>query len=242
MASDKDDAGPFSRVGPPYWTDKPVAIVGNGPSLKGFDLERLRGDFHVLAVKGAIFNIPWADAGFGLDIPRYVEWRNMLHTVQFPVYWAAVKAKFLGEGPHPPCLRILRRIDINQVSSDPTAICSGGSSGYGAINLAWLKRARRMLLLGFDYNGEVGHHDLRAYLQVRSQDATSWYSWAKNFKTMKRDLDLVGGAFIVNACLTSRIAVFPRLDIERAIVAVRQGHLDEAPQHEIADHLHRIRA
>jgi len=240
MTGATDDAGPFSRVGPPYWTDKPVAIVGNGPSLKGFDLERLRGEFYVLAVKGAMFNIPWADAGFGLDNPRYIEWRNMLHTIRYPVYWAANKVVFLGPGPHAPSVRFLRRIDINQISSDPTAVCSGGTSGFGAINLAWLKKARRMILLGFDYNGEVAHADLRAYLEVRSQDMARWHHWAKNFKTMKRDIDVQGGAFIVNACETSRISVFPRLDIERALVAVKQGHL-EAP-HEIQDHLCRLRA
>jgi hypothetical protein len=97
-----------------------------------------------------------------------------------------------------------------------------------------------MLLLGFDYNGEVGHCDLRAYIETRSQDMARWHHWAKNFKTMKRDLDVQGGALIVNACETSRISVFPKLDIERALVAVKQGHL--GGPHEIQDHLRRLRA
>ena len=40
-----------------------------GPSLIDFDFEQLRGAT-ILAVKGSIFNIPWADAGFGMDMVR----------------------------------------------------------------------------------------------------------------------------------------------------------------------------
>jgi len=59
-----------------------------------------------------------------------------------------------------------RRIDISNLSDDPGAICSGGSSGFGAVNLAWLKRSRRMILLGFDYDTEKGHADLRAFCKT----------------------------------------------------------------------------
>jgi hypothetical protein len=221
MAKDKD-AGVYARVGPPWWDTKPTAIVGNGPSLRGFDLERLRGDFHVLAVKGAMFNIPWADAGFGLDNPRYVEWANMLHTIRYPIYWATNKLKFLGPGPHAPNTHFLRRIDISNLSDEPNAICSGGSSGFGAMNLAWLKRSRWMLLLGFDYDPEKGHADERAYLSTRSQCNAAWYTWAKNFSGMKRDIDVQGGATIINASPKSRIAAFPKMDIEAALAQIKQ--------------------
>lgn len=207
----------YSSIGVPWWDDKPVAIVGNGPSLKGFDYERLRG-MHVLAVKGAIFNIPWADLGFGLDIPRYLEWQGMLNTVRaMPVYWATPKIKFLGPGPHPPCVRFLRRIDLSDLSDDPTAICSGGSSGFGAFNVAWLKRARRIVLLGFEYNADqAGHADTRAYIMGRTQDEDRWKQWAKNFNRIKRRTDQAG-VTVINAALSSRISCFPKMDIDSAL-------------------------
>jgi hypothetical protein len=207
----------FSQVGPPWWDDKPVAIVGNGPSLRGFDYERLRA-CHVLAVKGAIFNIHWADAGFGLDIPRYLEWLGMLNTVRtMPVYWATPKIKFLGPGPHPPCVRFLRRVDISDLSDDPYAVCSGGTSGFGAFNLAWLKRAKRIVLLGFEYNAEQGGHaDTRAYIMDRKQDEDRWKAWAKNFDKLKRRVDCAG-VKVINAAPNSRIAAFPKMDIESAL-------------------------
>ena len=54
----------YGKIGKPFWDDKPVAVVAGGPSLVDFDFEQLRGA-HVLAVKGSMFDIPWADAGFG---------------------------------------------------------------------------------------------------------------------------------------------------------------------------------
>jgi hypothetical protein len=231
---DDDGPGTFTRVGPPWWDEKPCAIVGNGPSLRGLDLGRLRSDFHVLAVKGAMFNVSWADAGFGLDLPRYREWQGIIGTLTYPVYWATPKLKFLSDCTHPRNVRLIRRVDIPALSDDPTAICSGGSSGFGAVNLAWLKRSRRMLLLGFDYNADAGgHHDLRAYVSLQSQDEMRWRQWAKNFNRLQREIDLNGGAVIINAAPESRITAFPRMDIEAALAEIRQ-------QHEESYHLHGV--
>ena len=58
----------FSRVGQPFWDDKPVAIVGTGPSLTGFDFHRILDcSCHVLAVNNSVFDLLNADAVFSLD-------------------------------------------------------------------------------------------------------------------------------------------------------------------------------
>lgn len=217
----------FEKIGWPYWDGaKPTAIVGNGSSLKGFDLARLRSRFHVLAVKGAMFNIPWADAGFGLDLPRYHEWRMMLNTVTYPVYWAVPvdqdkhvnDPRLVGEGPHAPCVKFVRRIDLSDLSDDPMAIMSGGSSGFGALNVAYLKRASRIVLLGFDYDGDVrGFADTRAYIAPRDQDENRWKSWSKNFDKVKRRLE-TARIRVINASPQSRIPTFEKMDIESALI------------------------
>src|SRR5262245_47125888 len=71
------------------WSDKPCAIVAGGPSLIGFDFAKLQ-PFHVLAVKASIFDLKFADAGFGLDMPRYMEWvdNNKFAGTTMPIYWA----------------------------------------------------------------------------------------------------------------------------------------------------------
>lgn len=210
----------FVKIGWPYWESKPTVIVGNGTSIKGFDLEKLRVKFHVLAVKGAMFNIGFADAGFGLDTPRYLEWRGMFHTVNYPVYWAVPELKFIGDGPHSPCIRFVRRIDLSDISDDPTAIMSGGSSGFGALNLAYLKRASRIVLLGYDYDGDVnGNADNRAYISARPQEESRWRSWSKNFDKVKRRFE-TAGVRIINASPQSRIPTFEKMDIESALIEI----------------------
>src|SRR5262249_22760879 len=90
----------YGKVTRPYWDDKPVAIVGGGPSLMNFDFNEVRGE-HVLAVKGSIFDIPWADAGFGLDMPRYNEWRERLAGLHARIYWAVPEDQLERTGPPP---------------------------------------------------------------------------------------------------------------------------------------------
>jgi len=206
----------FSSIGPPWWDDRPVAIVGNGPSLKGFDYSRLDG-MHVIAVKGAMFNTPRADCGFGLDIPRYLEWQGMFNRVPFLIYWAVPKIKFAGPGPHAGQIRFLRRLDSPALSQDPSSIYSGGSSGFGALNLAHLKRAKRIVLLGLEYNADAaGHADTRAYIMDRTQDAGRWKEWARNFGSLKRPLDLAGVS-VINAAPASRITAFEKMDMDSAL-------------------------
>ena len=55
----------YGKINKPFWDDKPVAVIGGGPSLLDLNYEELRGA-HVLAVRTSIFDIPWADAAFGV--------------------------------------------------------------------------------------------------------------------------------------------------------------------------------
>src|SRR5580765_4838948 len=123
----------YGKIGKPFWDNKPVAVIGGGPSLKGFDFEALCG-CHVLAVKGSMFDIPWADAGFGLDMPRYMEWRERLAALPCRVYWAVPEDQLTKTGP-PPSKNItfLKRLDGENISYDPGEIYGGGTSGFGSI-------------------------------------------------------------------------------------------------------------
>jgi hypothetical protein len=206
-------------VDQPYWDDRPVALVGNGPSLKGFDFERLRDRFHVVAIKGAIFSIPWATAGFGLDFPRYQEWHQRLFEVRVPTYWACVSFSQFPR-PQPACITFLRRIDMPAgLSEDPRYINAGGTSGFGAFNVAWLKRARKVVLFGYDYqpdNHGNWHYDEKPYRQQRKQVQSLWDGWLKKWeKVHTRIKDR--GVEVINACPTSKLSIFPKLTIDEAL-------------------------
>ena len=50
------------------WAGRRCFIIGGGPSLKGFDFERLRGE-RVIAINKAFYDVPFADIVFGMDRP-----------------------------------------------------------------------------------------------------------------------------------------------------------------------------
>ena len=213
----------YGKIKEPFWDDKPVAIVGGGTSLIGFDFERLRGA-HVLAVKGSIFDIPWADAGFGLDMPRYMDWRDKLANVQARVYWAVPVDQIDKTGPPPSDnVTFLRRLNGEGVSDDPGEIYGGGTSGFGALQIALHKRAKEIVLFGFDYDpgtavthtvdGTPFRHNDQHYIRKMHQSAANWLEWSKHFEIylpymMERNVR------VQNACPTSYITAFPKILLE----------------------------
>jgi hypothetical protein len=199
----------YGKITKPFWDDRPVAIVGGGPSLVGFDFERLRGA-HVLAVKGAIFNIPWADAGFGLDMLRYTEWRERLGEVQSRVYWAMPEDQSVEPSPSKN-VTLLKRREGQQLSNDPSEIYGGGTSGFGAMQICIHKRAKQIILFGFDYDGEVEKDQKR-----REQSLINWKKWARHFEVYVPYLTQ-RGINVVNACPKSAIACFQKTTLDDGV-------------------------
>ena len=210
----------LSEVSAPYWDDKPLAIVAGGPSLKHFDFDQLR-PFHVLAVKGSMFDLPWADAGFGIDMPRLVEWINdkKFDGVKMPIYWA-MPDKWQGSRQTikmPDNVIPLLRETAVRMSDDPTMVYSGGSSGFSALNVALLKRAKHVALFGYDYTIMRGsHHNEQHYRDKRNVGENSWRDWAANFKPVAKTL--AGRMDIVNGSKHSKITAFPTMSPNEAVI------------------------
>lgn len=216
----------FGKIEAPYWDDKPCAIVAGGLSLRGFDLERLR-PYHVLAVKGSIFDMPWAAAGFGLDLPRYLEWEHerKFKNISFPVYWAVddvhntreVLAKKKSD-----CVVFVKRLQGEKLSGDSGTIYNGGSSGFGALQIAWLKKAKHIVLFGYDYanppssGGMVKHHNDQHYSQKRQAIPASWAAWATYFQHVVSPLN-AAGVQVLNASPDSAITAFKKCTTDEAL-------------------------
>jgi hypothetical protein len=209
----------FTRVCDPYWNEKPVAIVGGGPSLQGFDFERLRDRFHVLAVNGSILDLPWADAGFSLDQLAIRNWWPRFCSLDMPLHFAVPLPWLKGVDQRPtPNMSFYWRAQRNTFQRYHGQIACGGTSGFGALNLAWLKRARKIILLGFDYgarNGAWHHNEHQYHFSYRQVDA-KWQQWAWNFHKAAARLQ-TDGVQVINASPHSRIEAFPRMTIDEAL-------------------------
>jgi hypothetical protein len=206
--------------------DKIAVIVAGGRSLAGFDFDQMRrDDVRVMAVKGSIFDLPWAACGFGLDTPRYEEWRERLAAeVTMPVYWAVPEpgaATMIAQKP--ACVRFVKRHPGVGLSRSPGEVYSGGSSGFGSLGMVYaLGPPRGVILLGFDYRGEEKdgpvHHNEQHYIRPRKHSNGNWATWAAAFNVIAPRLK-AAGVRVVNAFPESAINCFEKADTYAEAVA-----------------------
>lgn len=200
-------AGKFSQVDAPWWDARPVFIVGGGPSLQGRDLSRLRERGIVLGVNRAADLVP-VDATFTLDHNFVAKRREDLRQ------WAAAHELWIAQAPDEPSPPILgahyieRRNGDEPLSVDPRYVINGLNSGYSAINLATLKRAREIILLGYDLHPTQGLSHWHGGYPWNVGTAEKYYGrWAQKFDLIARFMP--AGVRIINANPTSAIKAFP---------------------------------
>lgn len=209
----------FTPSVPRDWDKKPVVIVGGGPSLRGFDFNRLRDRYTVLCVNASMFDVPFAAAGFSLDLRAIRMWWPRLLTLEIDQFYA-VDRKWLpgvSGGPSPRMRFLLRRQD-RDFSTANGYITAGGTSGFGAMNLAVQRGARKIILLGYDYGGRGGvwHHNESHYSFKQQQDDAQWQQWARNFDRPAYFLRRAG-VEVVNCSPDSAITAFPKSAIDEVI-------------------------
>jgi hypothetical protein len=206
----------FGEITAPWWSDRTVYLIGGGPSLSGFALKRLCGLGHCIGINQSMFSIPVA-AGISID-HRFLKERTQelaefaqttqLYLAPGNLFWHAVDPI---EGAI-----YLRSEFEDGLSNTPDNLRTGGTSGYAALNLAVLKRARKIVLLGYDYgviDGRHHYHDEHFWHKPGDQ---SWPAWAKRFDSAAiqcRDL----GIEVINASPRSAIECFPKMSIEEAL-------------------------
>ena len=218
---------PLGKVDAPWWDDKPLAIVGTGPSLKGFDFSRFdMPGVRVLAVKESVWDLPFADTVFGLDRPWIVRQEQKLRNCTISKVFA-VEPEIRRCPAIEGALYLLRvRRGGKGFSEDVEEIESGGNSGFGAVNYAYLKRARRIVLFGFDYqpgphycqeryHTEIGFTGKYA-TQSTDHNARYWINWGTVFNEVRGQIDRAG-VLILNASPTSTVSAFPKVSIEEGL-------------------------
>lgn len=149
------------------WAGQRCFIIGGGPSLTGFDFERLRGRGRIIAINKAYLDVPFADICFFMDGSEtrfYGLVQNGRLAPQCLERWNEFKG-------HKIFLNILGR-KLDDVYSIRAAgrtglsnslrkgIYHGNNSGVGAIGLAVCLGANPIYLLGIDckFSGSQSHY------------------------------------------------------------------------------------
>lgn len=177
------------------------AIFASGPSLTQEDCERFRG-WETICINSTFRLTPWADLLYACD-----EW-----------WWdqniADVNVGFHGER-WTQSAEAARKYGLGYIRSERKpglgreCIHQGANSGYQAINLAYLRGATRIVLLGFDMNkhrGRTHWHDPH-----RVGDSHPYDLWRELMAPLAEDLK-AAGVEVLNASRRTDLTCFPRVN------------------------------
>jgi hypothetical protein len=144
----------------PEWPGETVFIVCGGPSLMGFDFERLRGR-RVIAINRSIHSVPFADLLFFGD-------RRFWHDNRFLIKFE--RSRVVTNSPtvnDPEIRQMLKQKPPPALVDDRTVLPMDYTSLMPAMQLAVHRGARRIVLLGADCrpgkNGRHHHHEEYTY-------------------------------------------------------------------------------
>jgi hypothetical protein len=224
---------------PKAWEGETVFIFGGGPSLRGFDPERLRGrrtivinrmvlpvDANRRSVDSPLFDrsrllwpgVPWADVLFFAD---YSWWKRDEAAI-LQVWHGSRIVTSNRQGRKDPRLLPLEITGQIGLERRPNGLRSGGNSGHQAMNLAYHFGARRIVLLGFDqktddrvthaHGGYAGSHVSEVMYRDHQRHVFQMVM-TPNFERIGREL-LKEGVEVLNACPDSAIPWFEKIPLE----------------------------
>lgn len=184
------------------WVGADVAIVGGGPSLRGFDWRALH-PFKVIGCNAAfLLTAAACHVGFFADRPWFDAYQERIEAFAGPVVTNCEE----GFTNH-PWVHYMERRDIGLHTE---ALGFGGNSGCSAINLALVMGAKRVLLLGFDCKlgaqQEMNWHDMR----MEPAQPGVFPKFQEGFHAIARDLPRVfPGCEVINCTPDSALTCFP---------------------------------
>lgn len=152
MGSASATIPPTDRLRDGIWRGRPCFIVGGGPSLRGFDWSRLRGELTIAINRAHEFFDPTII--FTMD-DRFIQWtinkrfggRARDRFINHPV---RVQHDMTGRRKWDGMISLQRSSEYPVSSTLRAGLADGQNSGFGALNLAVCLGANPIYLLGYD--------------------------------------------------------------------------------------------
>ena len=193
---------------PRLWPGSTIVCLGTGPSLMQADVDFVRGKARVIAVNDAYKLAPWADVLYACD-SKWWGWHKGAPT--FP----GLKYTLQAPAVRWPGVQMLRNAGQLGLELRPDGVRTGQNSGYQAINLAVHLGAARILLLGYDMQGNhfFGSHP--------DQSKPPFSICLERFKTLAPPLK-AQGITVLNCTRKTALKCFPCVPLEQALATARE--------------------
>lgn len=207
------------------WPGATVVCVGGGPSFSVEQCERIQdwrmsGGCKVIVVNNAYERCVWADAHYFAD-HRWYRWHK-----DKPLFAQFRGERYSIENANSEIpderIKVLKNLSVvggtmGRLSTDPTGLYTGsGNGGYQAIELAVLKGAVCVVLIGYDLkpNAEGAHHWHDEY--PVAMDGGIYRFWREEYGRMAPTAREMG-IEILNASADTALEHFPRVSLESLV-------------------------
>ena len=203
----------FDRVRTPYWDDRPLIVVGGGPSLRDYDVSDLCDRGRVVLLNDAVMFCK-GDVLFSMDSNWIIRSTFMINTFEGEEVWLVVtKHHKQREYQTKVPVRYLKKMSsrVTILSTTPDQIYCAGNAGFAILNLALLKGAREVYLLGYDMNRGIHEqwHDSEEMLGLpkRAKNLAYYARWAQRIDEVSRTFR-EEGVRIINCNPNSSLTCF----------------------------------
>ena len=199
-------------------------IVGSGPSLTGFDFNRLRGRLCISCNREFEF-VPWSVANVAMDIGYY----HWIHEDGIPFHvrhaWACysglkVWLEIVRDYPFRDGIYTVKALrDMGLSESLHQGLYHGCNSGHVALQLAIVLGCSPIYLLGFDmgYSGDQVRH----YPSSKCPSDEIYRDFIPPFNVLGQKLKFIGQSErVLNLNPVSGLRCFPFADIDEVLPEV----------------------
>lgn len=218
---------PFYEVLPDgSWKGQRCFLIGGGPSLRGFDFERLRGE-RVIAINAAFKFCMFADILFFMDRANFymAMLKGRMNDGGIKKAWDEfsgykVFLDLLQNRQIPGCHQLYANSSIESglTFTMKKGLIHGNNSGHGALNLAFCLGANPIYLLGYDFyfvgpKKQRGHFH-NVYKHELSENG--FLAFIKHFQKSSKILRRAG-VRVFNCNSKSRLRYFEFADIDEVL-------------------------
>lgn len=125
------------------WDGETVVCIGSGPSLSRQDVEYIKGKARIIAINDNYRLADYADILYSCDF-KWWNWHEGVPEFQ------GVRMSQDAKACEKYGLQYIEGRAGSVLSTDQSYINHGSNSGFQAINIAYLKGAARIVLIGYD--------------------------------------------------------------------------------------------
>lgn len=181
--------------------------IASGPSLTAEDVNYCKGKGRVYVVNNCFKLAPWADVLYACDGRWWEHYHDEVAKIFKGEKWTIDVPAADKYG-----LNTIGVLNDKVWSEHPEAITLGGNSGHQVLNLACIKGAKKIILLGYDMKARKdgirhwhGDH-VNALLQT---NPVEYLNWRNNFKEASKIIK----AKIINCTVDTALDCFTRAEL-----------------------------